>query len=139
MAMEKLFHFDSPQEVYKADACVISCFDARFDLAMRKFLKRQGVFTYDHVKIPGSVKPLAVPDSDSDREFVLRMVGTSVQLHRPDRALILGHNECGAYPGVPVETIAADVLRAGKVLRASYPGLPVECYFADFDGIYALS
>ena len=31
--MDKLFHFDSPQEVYTADACVISCFDARFDVA----------------------------------------------------------------------------------------------------------
>jgi len=42
MAMEKVFHFDSPREVYRADACVITCFDARFDLAVRKFLKLRG-------------------------------------------------------------------------------------------------
>ena len=137
--MDKLFHFDSPQEVYRADACVISCFDARFDLAVRKFLKRRGIVTYDHVKIPGSARSLAAPQSEADRDFVLRMVATSVSLHQPERTLILGHNECGAYPGAPIETIAADVVRAGEILRASQPGMAVECYFADFDGVYQLA
>ncbi len=36
--MQKLFHFDCPQEVYRADACVISCFDFRFDAQLRRFL-----------------------------------------------------------------------------------------------------
>ena len=64
--MDKVFHFDCPQEVYQADACVISCFDARFDTSIRKFLKRRGVSLYDNVKIPGSAKALGAPDSESD-------------------------------------------------------------------------
>jgi len=136
--MEKLFHFDSPQEVYKADACVISCFDARFDLAIRKFLKRRGIQTFDHIKIPGSAKSLAAPECEGDRDFVLRMIRTSIRLHRPDRALILAHAECGAYPGVPIEIVAADVVRAAAVVLAAEPSLTVECYFADFDGVYRL-
>ena len=67
--MQKLFHFDCPREVYQADACIISCFDARFDLAVRKFLKRRGVVTYDQIKIPGSAKALAAPDVEADRDF----------------------------------------------------------------------
>lgn len=134
--MDKLFHFDSPQEVYTADACVISCFDARFDLAVRKFLKRRGIAIFDHVKIPGSAKSLAAPECEGDRDFVLRMVRTSMRLHRSSRALILAHNDCGAYPGIPVETIAADVVRAAQVLLAAEPSLAVECYFTDFDGVY---
>ena len=74
--MEKVFHFDSPQEVYEADACVISCFDARFDTAIRKFLKRRGIALFDQIKIPGSAKALAAPDCEGDRDFVLRMVRT---------------------------------------------------------------
>jgi hypothetical protein len=136
MTMQKLFHFDCPQEVYRADAVIISCFDARFDLAMRKFLKRRGVVTFDHVKIPGSAKSLAAPECDSDRDFVLRMVRTSLRLHAPDRLLMLAHNDCGAYPAVPLEVVTADLLRAAEVLRAAEPSLPVECFFADFDGIY---
>jgi len=136
--MEKLFHFDSPQEVYTADACVISCFDARFDLAIRKFLKRRGIRTFDHVKIPGSAKSLAAPECEGDRDFVLRMIHTSIRLHRPDRLLIVGHTECGAYPGVPIDIVAADVVRAAGVVLAAEPSLTVECYFADFDGVYRI-
>ena len=61
--MKRLMYFDSPQEVYTVDGCVISCYDARFDLAIRKFLKRRGVVTYDQVKIPGGAKALAAPAS----------------------------------------------------------------------------
>jgi hypothetical protein len=136
--MEKVFHFDSPQEVYTADACVISCFDARFDLAVRKFLKRRGIFTFDQVKIPGSARSLAAPECEGDRDFVLRMIRTSIRLHRPDRVLILAHADCGAYPGVPIDIVAADVVRAAGVVLAAEPSLAVECYFTDFDGVYRI-
>lgn len=136
--MEKLFHFDSPQEVYRADACVISCFDARFDIAVRKFLKRRGVVTFDHVKIPGGAKSLAAPECEPDRDFVLRMVRTSLRVHATDRVLLLAHNDCAAYPAVPIDVVTSDVTRAADFLRASEPSLPVECYFADFDGLYLI-
>ncbi len=136
--MRKLFHFDCPRDVYQADACIISCFDARFDQALRKFLKRREIVTYDHVKIPGSAKALAAPDRESDRDFVLGMVGTSLRLHRPDKLLIFAHNDCGAYPGAAPEIVAADVVTAAGILRQAQPSLQVESYFCDFDGIYAL-
>jgi hypothetical protein len=136
--MEKLFHFDSPPEVYRADACVITCFDARFDLAVRKFLKRRGVVVFDQVKIPGGVKSLAAPECDADRDFVLRMVRTSMRLHGFGRVLIVPHRECGAYPDAPIDVVAADALRGAEFLRASEPSLAVECYFADFDGVYGI-
>lgn len=134
--MEKVFYFDSPLEVYRADACVISCFDARFDLATRKFLKRRGIAVYDQVKIPALAKALAAPESDAQRDFVLGMVRTSMRLHRSSRVLLIGHNECGGYPGAAPDAIVADLFRAALVLRAAEPSLAVECYFADFDGIY---
>ena len=136
--MQKLYHFDCPREVYQADACVISCFDFRFDLALRKFLKRRGVATYDHVKIPGSVKAIAAPDRDSDRDFVLAMVRTSVRLHRAGRLLLFGHNDCGGYPDAPRDAVAADVVKAAAWFSAAEPALPLESFFCDFDGIYGL-
>jgi hypothetical protein len=137
--MEKVFHFDSPREKYRADACVITCFDARFDLAVRKFLKRRGVVTFDHVKIPGGVKSLAAPECETDRDCVLRMVRTSMRLHGSERVLIVAHGECGAYPGASMDAIAADAVRAAELLRASEPTVAVECYFADFDGVYGVA
>jgi hypothetical protein len=136
--MEKVFHFDCPQEVYQADACVISCFDARFDLMVRKFLKRRGIQTYDHIKIPGSAKSLAAPEREGDRDFVLRMIRTSIRLHRPDRLLILAHADCGAYQGIPTGIVVSDVVQAAAVVLAAEPSLAVECYFTDFDGVYKI-
>lgn len=136
-SMEKAFHFDCPSEVYKADACILSCFDFRFEMAMRKFFKRCGIQTFDHIKIPGSAKALVAPERDSDRDFVLSMIRTSIRLHGPERMLILGHNDCGAYPGEPAETVAADVRKAAEIVKAE-TGLTLEGYFCDFDGIYKL-
>ena len=137
-SMQKLFHFDCPQEVYQADACVISCFDFRFDTQLRKFLKRRGVETYDHVKIPGSVKVIAAPDRDSDRDLVVTMLRTSLRLHHPARLLLFGHNDCGAYPGIAPAEVSADVVKAAGYFAGIEPGLQIESYFCDFDGIYGL-
>lgn len=134
--MEKLFHFDSPPQEYRADACVVSCYDARFELVVRKFLKRRGLVVVDHLKIAGSVKSLAWPGQAADREFVLRMIRISMRLHQSRLVVMVGHNECGAYDGAPPETIVADLLLAAQIVRAEEPSLAVECYFADFDGMY---
>jgi len=136
--MQKLFHFDCPREHYQADACVISCYDFRFEAQVRKFLRRQGVEAYDHVKIPGSVKAIAQPDRDSDRDFVVGMVRTSIRLHGTRRLMLFAHNECGAYGGAPAETIVADAAKAAAYLAGIEPGLQIDSYFCDFDGVYAL-
>ena len=136
--MPKLFHFDCPQEVYQADACVISCFDFRFDTQLRKFLKRCGVGVYDHVKIPGSVKAVVAPDRESDLDFVLAMLRTSLRLHGPRRLMLFGHNDCGAYPGAPPEVVIADVVKAATFFANAEPTLQIESYFCDFDGIYGV-
>ena len=138
--MKKVFHFDSPPEVYTADACVITCFDARFDLTIRKFLKRRGIVLFDHVKIAGSAKPLADSQATSDGGCgcILNAVRTSIRLHRTSRVLIMSHNDCGAYPGVAAEVVAADAARAAAFLRGLEPSLEVESYFVDFDGVYSV-
>ena len=138
LILTKVFHFDSPVEVYTADACVVTCFDARFDQAVRKFLKRRGIAVYDQVKIPGSAKVLGVPESEADRAFALGMIRTSIRLHQPARFVLIGHNDCGAYPGAPPAALVADLQLAAAFLRTNEPGRPVELYFADFDGIYAV-
>jgi carbonic anhydrase len=136
--MQKLFHFDCPREHYQADACVISCYDFRFDLQVRKFLKFSDVATYDRIKIAGSVKAVAAPDRDSDRDFVLGMVRTSIRLHNARRLMLFAHNDCGAYSGAPAETIIADLVKAATFFSNVEPTLKVESYVSDFDGVYGL-
>jgi len=136
--MQKLFHFDCPREHYQADACVISCYDFRFEAQLRKFLRRNGVAAYDQVKIPGSVKVIAQPDWDSDRDFVVNMVRISMRLHGARRLMLFGHQECGAYGGAAADVILADVAKAAGYFTDIEPTLTVVPYFCDFDGVYAL-
>ena len=94
--MKKFFHFDTPGDVYTADAVVVTCYDARFDAAVRKFLKRRGLAVFDHIKIAG--RPKRWRGWRAERDFVLRMVRISLALHHPPRAILIAHNDCGAYP-----------------------------------------
>jgi hypothetical protein len=67
--VKKVFHFEAPREKYLCDAAILWCFDNRFDLGLRKFLKRIGVAHSDPIKIAGGAKCLASPELETDREF----------------------------------------------------------------------
>ena len=49
--MQKIFHFDSPKEVYRSSAAVVGCFDARFHLVAGKLSKRMGLSNPDFVRV----------------------------------------------------------------------------------------
>lgn len=142
--MRRLFWFPTPRENYRAAACAISCFDARFELATRKFLRRRGGLI-DHVRLAGGVRSLASPREDWEREFALRQVRAAADLHAADRVILLAHADCGGYGGL--QAFAGDeareaahhrreLERASAVVAGSIPGMPVECFFLDFEGVW---
>lgn len=142
--MDRLFHFDTAIVPYRADACVVSCFDARFELATRKFIKRRGVVLADHVRVAGGARGLAAPREESERAFLIGQVQASMRLHQTTRVLLVAHSDCGAYGGLEAfggdpareaERHRADLARAAGALRAAVAGIAVECYFADASGI----
>lgn len=98
--MKKVFHFGVDQGDYRSDAAVVWCFDSRFDLGFRKFLKRIGVSNPDAIKLAGGAKCLAAPDQESEREFVLEQIRTSMRLHGTRRVFLMLHSDCGAYGGL---------------------------------------
>src|ERR1700746_1745542 len=98
--MNKVFHFDAPREKYHCDAAVIWCFDNRFELGFRKFLKRIGVTNSDPIKVAGGAKCLASPELETERQFVLEQIRKSMRLHGPRRLLLRVHSDCGAYGGL---------------------------------------
>lgn len=143
--MRKVFHFDSPREKYQADAVVIGCFDNRFDLACRKFLKYIGVSQPDPIKVAGGPKSLASPDQDFHREFVLEQIHKSIRLHATSRVILLMHADCGAYGGHAVfkgdanaeaAHHSAELERAAAYLHELLPRLRVDCFFVNFDGVW---
>jgi carbonic anhydrase len=144
--MKKVFHFDAPRERYFCDAAILWCFDNRFELGFRKFLQRIGVAHSDPIKIAGGAKCLSSPESDSEREFVLQQIRTSIRLHGTKRVILMVHSDCGAYGGL-AEGFKGDsqaeaahheqeLRRANEYLSAAIPGIEIQAYFADFEGIW---
>ena len=143
--MRKLFHFSSPREKYQCDAAVVWCFDNRFELVFRKFLKRIGVEYTDPIKVAGGAKCLASPDHESDREFVLEQIRKSIRLHNTRRVILMVHSDCGAYGGLEAFDNDAhaeflnhrgELRRAAARLTEAIPGIAVESYYVDFEGVW---
>ena len=51
--MRKIFHFDSPDGQYVADAAVLCCFEHRISQVVRKFLKKHGIELADMLIVAG--------------------------------------------------------------------------------------
>jgi hypothetical protein len=143
--MKKVFHFDAPRERYLCDAAVLWCFDNRFELGFRKFLKRIGVVNSDPIKIAGGAKSLASPQVETDREFVLEQIRTSMRLHGTKRVILMVHSDCGAYGGLAgfggdaraeAKHHHCELQRAAANLQKAVPGIEVQAYFVDFEGIW---
>jgi hypothetical protein len=145
--VNKVFHFDAPREKYHCDATIVWCFDNRFELGFRKFLKRIGVVNSDPIKVAGGAKCLASPEQESEREFVLEQIRKSIRLHGTKRAILMLHSDCGAYGGLaafgndPEKERAnhrAELTRAAENLARAIPSLAVEGYFVDFEGVWSV-
>ncbi len=145
--MKKIFHFDSQTDVYRADACVVSCFDARFELVTRKFLRKRGIWWADPLKIAGGAKVFASPGQESERSFALEQVRTSMRLHQTKRVMLMVHTDCGAYGGL--QAFAGNEEREGanhemelrtaaEFLQSNIPAIGVECYYLKFTGVWDL-
>lgn len=146
--MQKVFHFDSPRGLYVCDAAVVWCFDNRFEQAFRKFMQRSGIVYADTIKVAGGAKCLASPARETEREFVLEQIRTSIRLHKTERVMLLTHSDCGAYGGLEgrfkgdarAEALfhKEELRRAGEELEKAIPGIEIQRYFADFEGIWKL-
>jgi carbonic anhydrase len=144
--MKKVFHFEAPRDKYHCDAAVLWCFDNRFELGFRKFLKRTGIVNADPIKIAGGAKVLASPEREADREFVLDQIRKSVQLHGTERVILMVHSDCGAYGGLAgafggdaaaeAKHHERELRLAAANLRTAIPGMEVQGYFVDFEGVW---
>ena len=146
--MKKVFHFDSPRERYQCDAAIVWCFDNRFQVGFGKFLKRIGVVNPDPIKIAGGAKSLASPVQESDRQFVLDQIRTSMRLHGTKLVILKLHSDCGAYGGLEsfngdaraeAEHHEAELRRAAECLNGAIPELEVRAYYVDFDGVWEVA
>lgn len=143
--MQKIFHFDSQPDAYIADAAVLCCFDHRINMAVQKFLKKQGIVRPDWIIVAGGAKTLASPRNDFEQDFILEQFRMSIRLHQTRRAILTCHSDCATYGGLAAyggdrkaEAVhhAAELARAAELVRTSFPNLDVETYFINFEGVW---
>jgi hypothetical protein len=145
--MKKVFHWTSDDAAYVSDAVILGCFDSRFDLPFRKFLQRSGIHNPDVVKVAGGAKCLASPGHESDRDFAVDQINTSIRLHKTPRAILMVHSDCGAYGGLEAfqgDTEAeakhheAELRSAAAFLVGAIPQIAVDSYFLNFEGVWKI-
>ena len=142
--MDYLFRHSSDLDHYTAEAFTLRCFDDRFWKAFKNFLKEQGYRYIDPESVAGGAKILSSPEKESDRDFMLREIEKSIQLHHTQKVLLFTHYDCGAYGGL--DRFAGDqekqftfhqqeLEKAKTVVQDAFPELIVETYFIDKEGV----
>jgi len=149
----------SSKEHYAAKACIVWCFDNRFRNALFEFAKSQNLEPYDLVMVAGGAKSLASPNNESDRDYVLSQIETSLKLHRAGKIVLMTHSDCGAYGGLKsfgndpktefekhgtelsaAQNIVQKFLAANDlpIGQAGLPRVPVEMIFVDFETVWEI-
>ena len=134
--MERVLNKKSDAGPYKADACIVWCFDDRFSPLLESFMREKQFSHTDLIKIAGGAKDFASLADTSAREYLLGQIANSIKLHHTPLVILMAHSECGAYDGSIDESFyVAELKKAANVVKEKFPAILVESYFADFDGM----
>ena len=140
----EVIHCFSKTGHYIAEFVAIWCFDARFKPTLTCYTN--GLGEYDLISIAGGAKVLASPTLESDRDFILGQIQTSINLHHTKEVVLMNHFDCGAYGGSKAfktrdeekAVLVADLEKARKYLVDSGITIPIKLLLVDFDTITVL-
>ena len=143
ITMKQVIKFKSDKKHYKADACVVWCFDDRFT----ELLGELNQFWFKHVdlvKVAGGAKGLT--DEADGVRYIEAQILKSIKLHNTGLVILMIHKDCGAYGDLSSvlnlnEFLIDQLKKAKKNLEAflSLEGsdsVDVKTYLADFDGLW---
>lgn len=148
MKRDYLVTHQSSLEHYAAEAFTLRCFDDRFWKIFKHFLKKRGIQHIDPESVAGGAKILASPEKESDRDFMLREIEKSIQLHGTKKVMLFTHHDCGAYGGIArfngdknaeFAFHQEEHAKAGAAIRNRFPDIAVESYFLDEHGAASIS
>lgn len=114
---------------HKAEAIVITCIDFRFQEYINKWIEENfEAKTYDRGAFAGATKNL---------DTILSQIEVAVRLHKIKKAVLINHEDCGAY-GVEgnVDHHVRDLKMASKTIKERFPDLEVETYYLKLDGVF---
>ncbi len=114
---------------HTCEAVVVHCIDFRLQHYRNDWLtNRFGDKNYDRISVAGTVK---------DLDFVTRQIEISHRLHKTRKAILINHEDCGAYGTTGTkERHASDLAEADGKIEALFPSPDVEIYYLHLDGTF---
>jgi carbonic anhydrase len=115
---------------HTTDAIVITCIDFRFQKFIKDWLSKRFPHTYefDRVALAGGI---------FDLYAILHQVEISNSLHKIKTAILINHEDCGAYGSAGTyDRHMSDLARAKKTIETLYPNLNVESYYLHLNGTF---
>lgn len=112
---------------HMADAIIITCIDFRFQEYIDAWLKKNfKKYMFDRVALAGGV---------FDFYSILKQVEISHRLHQTKKAILVNHEDCGAYGKEGnFKQHKNDLIEAEKKLEALFPDVDVETYYLTLKG-----
>lgn len=114
---------------HTCNAFVTTCIDFRFQKYIEEWLNNNiGERQYDRVAWAGGV---------FDKEGILKQLAISKRLHDIKKAILMNHEECGAYgaAGTP-QKHAEDLKDVAQKAKTNHPDIAVEAYYVHLDGTF---
>src|SRR3989344_4349397 len=150
ITMKQVLKFKSKKKHYKADVCLVWCFDDRFTGLLGE-LNKFGFKNVDLVKVAGGAMGLTGRGSagnDNAMNYIADQVEKSIKLHHTPLVVLMVHTDCGAYKaiGLPVkgesevELLREDLKSAKEELfrylarKEHWP--MIKTYLVDFEGLW---
>ncbi len=116
-------------ESHNCDAIIVTCIDFRFQEYINNWISENlPPKNHDRVALAGGVKNL---------DAILEQVEIAKRLHHIHKAILINHENCGAYGemGTP-EKHSEDLKNAALKIKEQFLDLEVETYYLHLDGIF---
>ena len=122
---------------HKVQDLFIACSDFRFRKIFGEFLKTSKVAQTDRMIVPGGHLSIFIAQT---KKFFLGWIKLLAVKHKIREIIIVGHEECAAYAGIPKygrlgpnklkQIQLNDLVKSKKVIQKLLPGVSVKLFFA---------
>lgn len=114
---------------HSCEAVIVTCIDFRFQIFINRWISQNfDPKTYDRVAWAGGVK---------DQEEILKQIEISKRLHHTKKAILINHEDCGAYGEEgTAEKHAQDLKDTKQKILSQFPDLEVEIYYLHLSGTF---
>lgn len=122
------------------ESLIIHCLDWRLQSGLEQWLKDFGIINgkFDRVAVAGAVKSLISPSHGATRDFLLKQIEISYNLHHIKQVILINHTDCGAYGGskafageqTELDLHKQELLKAAGIITNKFPTLACDLYIA---------